>query len=88
MIKNIFSVLIFTFIFSFLFFVVSSYFSENLKIKVKNNRETLSHSLEKKIIALPFLVNDSNNIIEFNTDFENDNTLKKRNFWKLFKKND
>ena len=26
--------------------------------------------------------------IEINTDFENDNTLKKRNFWKLFKKND
>ena len=33
------------------------------------------------------LINDTNNVIEFNSGFEKINKIE-RNFWKLFKKND
>ena len=88
MIKNILSVLIFLFSLFFFYLVGSIYFSDHHEKKVKKNREIIFKKIKNNISELPILVNDSNNIIEFNTDFENDNTLKKRNFWKLFKKND
>ena len=40
------------------------------------------------MIELPILDNDTNNVIEFNTGFENENNKKKRSFWELFKKNE
>ena len=35
---------------------------------------------------LPVLLNDTNNVIEFNSGFKEKNNKIKRNFWKLFKK--
>ena len=88
MIKNILSVLAFLFSISFFYFVVYSYFSEKHKINVKKNRENLSQSIKKNINDLPILTDDTNNVIEFNSGFETKNNKIKRNFWKLFKKND
>ena len=40
-----------------------------------------------KIIDIPILKNDTNNVIEFNDTFENEmNEEKKRSFWDLIKK--
>ena len=51
----------------------------------------ISNTLKKissNIDGLPILVNDTNDVIEFNSGFRNNNSKIKRNFWNLFKKND
>ena len=88
MIKNILSVLIFLFSVFFIYFVGSSYFSDNQKIKVKKKRDAIISNLKNNSNELPFLINDTDNIVNFNTGFENKNNVTKRSFWKLFKKND
>jgi len=88
MIKNIFSVLIFLFIFFFTFFVVSTYISDKNTKKININRNSVYKKIEENISNLILLTNDTNNIIEFNSGYGNDNNKIKRNFWKLFKKND
>ena len=88
MIKNILSVLVFLFCVLFFYLVGSSYFSKNLESKIKKNRESFSHNLKNKIKGLPILINDTDNVVEFNTGFENENIKIERNFWNLFKRND
>jgi len=88
MIKNILSVLVFLLCALFFYLVGSSYFSNNLETKIKNNRESFSHNLKNKIKGLPILINDTDNAVEFNTGFENENIKIERNFWNLFKRND
>jgi|TARA_B110000967_G_scaffold180096_1_gene196103 hypothetical protein len=88
MIKNILSVLIFLFTISFLFLVTNTYFSNNQQIMIKKNREKILQTIQNKINGLPILVNDTENVIEYNSGFEEDKNNIKRNFWKLFKKND
>ena len=88
MIKNILSVLVFLLCALFFYLVGSSYFSNNLETKIKKNRESFSHNLKNKIKGLPILINDTDNAVEFNTGFENENIKIERNFWNLFKKND
>ena len=69
----------------FLFIVYNHYFSEqNLKLIKKNRNETQNESY-KKVLDLPILGNNTNNIIEFNTGFKDPNNKNfKRNFWELF----
>ena len=88
MIKNILSVLIFLFTISFLFLVTNTYFSNNQQIMIKKNREKILQTIQNKINGLPILVNDTENVIEYNSGFEEDKNNIKRNFWKLFKIND
>ena len=50
------------------------------------NRSNIDEILEEKIVDLPILLNDTNNVIEFNDSFENDiKNEKKRSFWNLLK---
>jgi|TARA_B100000795_G_scaffold84675_1_gene61541 hypothetical protein len=88
MIKNILSVLIFLFSLFFFYLVGSIYFSDHHEKKVKKNREIIFKKIKNNISELPILVNDTNNVIEFNSGFETENMKIKRSFWKLFKKND
>ena len=88
MIKHLISVIIFIFIFFFIFFVITTYNSNNNKKKIYSNRENIHLNIEEKLLALPLLKNDTSNVIEFNTGFNNENKKIKRNFWNLFKKND
>jgi hypothetical protein len=88
MIKNFFSVLIFLFIFLFMFFIISTYISDKNQKKINLNRKNIYSKIENSLATLPFLKNDTQNVIEFNSGFENDNKKIKRNFWNLFKKND
>ena len=88
MIKNIFSVLIFLSICFLIFFVVSIYISDKNIKKINTNRTNVYKKIEENISNLPLLTNDTNDVIEFNSGYDNDNNKIKRNFWKLFKKND
>ena len=88
MIKHFFTVLIFIFIFLFVFFVFATYMSKNNKEIIKSNRTNTYLKIEDNLSNLPILKNDTNNVIEFNSGYNNNNNKIKRNFWNLFKKND
>tara|TARA_B100000780_G_C21066687_1_gene428981 strand:+ start:873 stop:1136 length:264 start_codon:yes stop_codon:yes gene_type:complete len=86
MIKNILSVLVFFFSILFFYFILNIYLSESEKKKIKVNRETISKNIRDDINGLPILSNNTNDVIKFNSGFENKNGKIKRNFWKLFEK--
>lgn len=88
MIKHFFSVLIFLFIFIFIFFVTSTYVSNNNKEKIFSNRTNAYSKIEENLLTLPILKNDTSDVIEFNSGYNESNNKIKRNFWDLFKKND
>jgi len=85
MIKNIFSIMFFLIISSFIFFVVSNYLSENNKKKIEIRKKNINLKLEKSLENLPLLKNDTQNVIKFNSGYDVDDKIK-RNFWNLFKK--
>lgn len=86
MIYNIIRFVIVVIVLSFFVFSFNYYISErNINI-VKNNRDNLEFKMLESTSALPLLQNDTNNVIEFNSGFENSNKQNfKRNFWELFK---
>jgi hypothetical protein len=67
---------------------VSIYISDKNIKKINTNRANVYKKIEENISNLPLLTNDTNDVIEFNSGYDNDNNKIKRNFWKLFKKND
>jgi uncharacterized membrane protein len=73
-----------------IFFILSiySYYSSKKNINAKNyNRENIDQIIKEKIIDLPVLENDTNNIIEFNNSLKNEiEENKKRSFWDLLKR--
>ena len=73
------------FIISFFFFILKYYLS-NKTINEKNyNRQNIEEILKEKIFDLPVLLNDTDNIIEFNNSIEDSINKKKRSFWDLLK---
>jgi hypothetical protein len=88
MIKHFFSVLIFLFISFFIFFIFFNYNSNKNKERVKQNRENKLLNIEERLSNLPLIKNDTNDVIEFNSGYNNEKSKIKRNFWNLFKKND
>lgn len=81
---NIFmAFIIFVFILS-----ISNYYFSKKNINSKNfNRSNIDQILKEKITDLPILVNDTNNVIEFNNSIESETDIKKkRSFWDLIKK--
>ena len=88
MINNFLSVLVCLFIFLSIFFIISTYISDNNKKKIKLNRKNVYSKIKDDLSNLPFLKNDTDNVIEYNSGYDNDNDKVKRNFWDLFKKND
>ena len=71
---------------SFFGFSFNYYISDKNINAVKNNRENLESKILESTSALPLLPNDTNNVIEFNSGFENSNKQNfKRSFWELFK---
>tara|TARA_Y100000591_G_C21715474_1_gene635864 strand:+ start:168 stop:428 length:261 start_codon:yes stop_codon:yes gene_type:complete len=71
---------------SFFGFSFNYYISDkNINI-VKNNRKNLEPKILESTSALPLLPNDTNNVIEFNSGFDDSNKQNfKRSFWELFK---
>tara|TARA_B100001121_G_scaffold307341_1_gene328633 strand:+ start:4828 stop:5088 length:261 start_codon:yes stop_codon:yes gene_type:complete len=70
------------------FFTIYNYYSSNKNINSKiYNRSNIDQILKEKIRDLPVLINDTNNVIEFNNSLDNKMfNEKKRSFWDLFKK--
>ena len=83
-IKNTFFLISF---FIFIIFLINFYFSdENIK-RIHKSRFNYLNVLDKYILDLPLLENDTNNIIEYKNDIENNNLKKKYNlFWRLIEK--
>ena len=88
MIKNLLSILMFLFISIFIYFIFSTYYSDQNKKKININRVESHEKIVKNIINLPRLANDTNDVIEFNSGYGKNEDEIKRNFWELFKKND
>ena len=72
------------------FFIVgvSNFYLSNKNISLKDyNRSNIELILKEKIRDLPILVNDTNDILEFNDSFDEEkNNEKKRSFWELLNK--
>ena len=83
-IKNTFFLISF---FIFIIFSINFYFSdENIK-QINKSRFNYLDVLNKHILDLPLLKNDTNNVIEYKNDIENNKKKKKYNlFWKLIEK--
>ena len=84
---KILNIIMFLLIIIFIFSIYN-YYSSNKNIDAKNyNRKNIDQILKEKIIDLPVLKNDTNNVIEFNNSIKNDiEENKKRNFWDLINK--
>ena len=73
----------------FIFFLTTyKYYSSNKNIEAKNfNRKNIDKIINAKILDLPVLENDTNNVIEFNNGFSNQmENDKPRSFWNLLRK--
>jgi len=83
-IKNTFFLISF---FIFIIFSINFYFSdENIKL-INKSRFNYLDVLNKHILDLPLLKNDTNNVIEYKNDIENNKKKKKYNlFWRLIEK--
>jgi len=82
-IKNAIYFLIFILFFSYVAFY---YFSEENKKKIYKNRTNISTNIEKEIVKIPLLNNDTQDIIEYNSPNLKNKKIKKRYFWELLKK--
>ena len=77
---------IFFIVLSFFGFSLNYYVSDKNINTVKNNRENLESKIFKSTSVLPLLPNDTNDVIEFNSGFDNSKEQNfKRSFWELFK---
>ena len=88
MIKNFFSVIIFLLIFTFIFFIISTYISEKNKKKIYSNRKNTYLKIENSLSSLPFLKNDTQDVIEFNTGFMDSSSKKKKEIFGIYLIND
>ena len=79
--------LIFIIVFLLFFFSIYNYYSSNKNIKKINlTRSNIEEILKEKTSNLTVLVNDTDNVIEFNTTFSEEiKSNEKRSFWNLLK---
>jgi len=84
---KIFNIIMFLLIIIFILSIYN-YYSSNKNVDAKNyNRKNIDQILKEKIIDLPVLKNDTNNVIEFNNSLKDGiEENKKRSFWDLIKK--
>ncbi len=70
-------------IFFFIFFVIKFYLSEN-NIKWSNKVILQYQNIsDKKLISLPIIKDDTNDIIEYTNEIEEFRNKKQRKFWDL-----
>ena len=71
---------------SFFIFIFFYYFSnENVK-KITQNRLNIQNKIDVQKKNVPIFENDTNNVIEYNSDQVKEKKIKKRYFWKLLNK--
>ena len=79
---------IFTFVIILIFFLSTfKYYFSKKNIDAKEfNRKNIDQIINTKILNLPILNDDTNNVIEFNDGYSNEITNDKpRSFWNLLK---
>ena len=82
-IKNVIYFLMFILFLSYTSFY---YFSEENRKKIYKNRTNISANIEKEVVKMPLLKNDTEGIIEYNSPNLKNKKIKKRYFWDLLKK--
>ena len=83
---RIFNLILFILVIIF-FISIFIHYSSNKNVKNINlNRSNIDEIIKSKIINLPRLENDTNNVIEFNASFSEEiKDSKPRSFWNLLK---
>ena len=71
----------------FFFFSIYNFYSSNKNLVSKEfNRNNIDKIINKKILNIPILKNDTDNVIQFNDGFSNEiKNDKSRSFWNLLK---
>ena len=86
MLRNIVKSSISVLIIGFFILVFKYYFSEKNIDLIKNKKNNLEAKTLENLLELPVLSNDTNDVIDFNSGFDNSNKPNyKRSFWELFK---
>ena len=88
MFKEIYKVVYFIIILSFVYLLFAIYFSEENIKKIKKNRVNIENSFKDYLSNLPILENDTNDVITYNSSEFLEKKIKKRKFWELLKKNE
>ena len=84
MFKKIKATTHFIFIIFFISYVIVIYFSNETQIKINQNRIKYLKEFNN-VSSLPFLKNDTDNIIKYDINNSDENKIKKRHFWNLLK---
>lgn len=86
MLKFFTNFLFFLIVLSF-FFKIFEFYNSNVYIdRIIANRGNIEKLILEKNPKIPILKNDTDNVIEFNSGFQNEEKKLKRKFWDLFKK--
>ena len=85
MYKKIVNSFHFIFIILLLSYVIIVYFSEDVSSKINQNRSNYSKNIETRVLEIPLLKNDTDNVINFNLQNNVEKKIKKRYFWNLLK---
>ena len=88
MLNKVLTIFQFLIIISFLLLTNFYYFSDKNVEKINKNRINLSSKISKSLDELPILINDTNNIIEYQNNDTNLEKIKKRLFWDLLNSNE
>ena len=86
MLRKSFVFIIISFIVIFFWSIADFYTSLEFKSSIEKNRLKANNNFNVKKNNLPYLKNDTNNVIEFNSGYNEIDENKQRKFWNLFKK--
>ena len=84
MFKKIITTTHLLFVILFISYVIMIYFSNETQIKINQNRIKYLKEFNN-VSSLPFLKNDTDNIIKYDINNSDENKIKKRYFWNLLK---
>jgi len=73
------------FIILLLSYVFIVYFSEDISIKINKSRNNYSENINNRVLNIPLLENDTENVINFVLENNSEKKIKKRYFWNLLK---
>ena len=86
MYSKIVKFIIILFVLFFFYFIFNYYFSNENYETLNKNRLTEEEIIAKYLSILPLIKNDTNNVIEYNLGYTEENRdSTKRKFWELFK---
>ena len=85
MYKKIVNSFHFIFIILLLTYVIIVYFSEDVSLKINQYRANYFKNIETRVLEIPLLKNDTDNVINFNLQNNVEKKIKKRYFWNLLK---